>query len=139
VAEAVKADDGAAALMAGLSPLELAMLVAMQRVDERGRDVFNFEMAFDEYRSIRQDGQGHMWRRRPCLRAFEALAGLGLVRLLDARVLESRTPALAFAGATLCVTRAEVEAGAARNATCPDLLRRWLSNETSILTLGALQ
>ena len=77
--------------VAGLSILELFLLVALCRLARKGVAAPNFQMAFDEYSSLRRGGSyrgGDETAPKPsAFRAFERLLGASLVAYIDPRSL----------------------------------------------------
>jgi hypothetical protein len=61
------------------------MLLALHKLDERGAEVANFEMAYDEWCRAKQEQQAHLWRKPACYRALEGLLQCGLVRFVSDR------------------------------------------------------
>lgn len=75
--------------MRGLSVLEIFLLVAFARLRRKGQEAPNFEMAFDEYGSLRRGGSykgvDDTTPRPSAFRAFERLISAGLVAFNDCR------------------------------------------------------
>lgn len=73
----------------GLSVLEVFLLVAFARLRRKGRDSSNFEMAFDEYSSLRRGGSykgvDDTSPHAAAFRAFERLLASGLIAFTDTR------------------------------------------------------
>lgn len=73
----------------GLSILELFLLVALFRLQRKGVEQANFEMAFDEYSSLRRGGSyrgvDETAPRPSAFRAFERLLSASLITYCDAR------------------------------------------------------
>lgn len=132
--QAAAASGGGREALSGLCQLELAMLVAMHRLEETGKTTFNFEMVYDECARLRAEGQRHLWRRPACLRAYASVVAAGLAAFVDKKI-EERAAALPFAATSLEVSRSETEAALRAHGT--DQLRRWLANE-SVAAVGDL-
>jgi len=79
--------------VAGLSILELFLLVALCRLTRKGVSTPNFQMAFDEYSSLRRGGSyrgvDETASKPSAFRAFERLLSASLVAYTDARCLNS--------------------------------------------------
>lgn len=73
----------------GLSILELFLLVALFRLRRKGMEPANFEMAFDEYSSLRRGGSyrgvDETAPRPSAFRAFERLLSASLIAYTDIR------------------------------------------------------
>ena len=73
----------------GLSILELFLLVALFRLRRKGMEPANFEMAFDEYSSLRRGGSyrgvDETAPRPSAFRAFERLLSASLIACTDIR------------------------------------------------------
>ena len=73
----------------GLSILELFLLVALFRLRRKGIEPANFEMAFDEYSSLRRGGSyrgvDETAPRPSAFRAYERLLSASLVSYTDSR------------------------------------------------------
>ena len=78
--------------MKGLSILEVFLLVAMFRLQRKGVELANFEMAFDEYSSLRRGGSyrgvDETSPRPSAFRAYERLLSSSLLAYCDARYLQ---------------------------------------------------
>lgn len=72
--------------MGACSILELFILVAMYRLKRNGHDSANFEMVFEEYSKLMEQGNSVDRRNKAAaLRAFERLIGSFLVSYVDPR------------------------------------------------------
>lgn len=75
--------------MRGLSVLELFLLVALDRLRRKELESLNFEMAFDEYASLRRGGSyrgvDETAPKRSAFRALERLLSARLVAFEDGR------------------------------------------------------
>ena len=73
----------------GLSILELFLLVALFRLRRKGVEPANFEMAFDEYSSLRRGGSyrgvDETAPRPSAFRAYERLLSAALIAYTDSR------------------------------------------------------
>ena len=75
-----------AEVVGGCSILELFILVAMYRIKRNGHDSANFEMVFEEYSKLMEQGNAVDSRSRTAaLRAFERLVGSLLISYVDAK------------------------------------------------------
>ncbi|KIZ04334.1 Origin recognition complex subunit 4 [Monoraphidium neglectum] len=112
------------AAVAGMSALQLGLLVAAQRLEDRGQGTFNFEMVFDEFLKAKNESLGPLWRKPAAWRAFRDVASTGLVQFTAARA-ESKGLMQQHCAAQLLLTRAELDAGIQQHPACPDHLKRW--------------
>lgn len=75
--------------VSGLSVLELFLLVAIDRLRRKGKEPLNFEMAFEEYGSLRRGGAyrgaDNTAPRQVARRAFDRLLSTSLVAHCDGR------------------------------------------------------
>ncbi|KAK9830634.1 hypothetical protein WJX81_007243 [Elliptochloris bilobata] len=113
----------------GLSVLELYMLVAVVRLQRRGgAGGASFERAFAEYSSLqRLHRTADAYGRAAALRAFERLLGAALLEHPGGRT--ERGALREFAPVEARAAHQEIEAGLARHASCPPLLKAWLAHE----------
>ena len=75
--------------MRSISVLEAFLLVAFARLRRKGRETQNFEMAFDEYSSLRRGGSyrgvDDTAPKPLAFRAFERLISAALITFSDSR------------------------------------------------------
>ncbi|KAG2501344.1 hypothetical protein HYH03_001134 [Edaphochlamys debaryana] len=114
--------------VAGLPAAALVMLVAAHRLQRKGQPLCNFEMAWDEYRSIQGQKGAIAFGKEAAAAAWQALPLSGLAHYSDANV-ESRGRDLAYAGVVLLLGAADLEAGIDRHPHCPDAVRRFFMQE----------
>ncbi|KAI8464391.1 MAG: hypothetical protein J3K34DRAFT_440678 [Monoraphidium minutum] len=118
------------AAVAGMSALQLGLMVAAQRLEDRGAAPFNFEMVFDEFLKAKNESAGPLWRKPAAWRAFRDVVSTGLVQLMPARA-ESKGVMQQHCAAQLLLTRGELESGIAAHPACPDLIKRWARGDAT--------
>lgn len=75
-----------AEVVGACSILELFILVSMYRMKRNGHESINFEMAFEEYNRLVEQGHSVDKRNRAAaLRAFERLLGSLLISYVDVK------------------------------------------------------
>eukprot|EP00798_Chlamydomonas_sp_ICE-L_P030296 gene30297-35284_t len=113
-----EAHDGQSGVIADLSVLQLFLLVAMHRLETKSQLVFNFEMVFDEYRSMRVSSREQFDFQKPAsLRAFQELRAEHKGRLLG------------YVGVQLHTVGMDLEEGLRKHPACPELLIRFFKQE----------
>ncbi|KAF6256569.1 origin recognition complex subunit 4 C-terminus-domain-containing protein [Scenedesmus sp. NREL 46B-D3] len=120
--------DGRVPALQGLSVLELCMLVAAQRLEDRGTAVFNFEMLLDEFMKAKQMQLGFLWSRQAAWRAFRDVLDQGLIAFTASRP-GSRGMMQRYLPAQLRVAKGELQRGLAGHSHCPDFLTKWLRGD----------
>uniref|UniRef100_A0A383VEZ4 Origin recognition complex subunit 4 n=1 Tax=Tetradesmus obliquus TaxID=3088 RepID=A0A383VEZ4_TETOB len=120
--------DGRVPALQGLSVLELCMLVAAQRLEDRGTAVFNFEMVLDEFMGAKQMQLGFLWSRSAAWRAFRDVTDQGLIAFTASRP-GSRGMMQRYLPAQLRVAKGELQRGLAGHSHCPDFLTKWLRGD----------
>eukprot|EP00878_Enallax_costatus_P040562 GHUV01046874.1.p1 GENE.GHUV01046874.1~~GHUV01046874.1.p1 ORF type:complete len:287 (+),score=111.32 GHUV01046874.1:398-1258(+) len=125
------------AALLGLSVLELCLLVAAQRLEDRGSPVFNFEMLLDQFMSIRQMQLGHMWNKQTAWQGFKDLLDQGLVAFTAGRP-GSKGMMQRYLPAQLRIAKSELQQGLEQHAACPDFLKKWFNGDavSSAIMLG---
>ncbi|GFR42544.1 hypothetical protein Agub_g3451 [Astrephomene gubernaculifera] len=108
----------------GLPVLSLVLLVAAHRLQRKGQPLCNFEMVWDEYRSI-QGGRGAIaFDKKAAAAAWQGLPLSGLAHYADANV-ETRGRDLSYAGVVLLVGSRELEEGIRKHPHCPDAVLKF--------------
>ncbi|PRW39188.1 Origin recognition complex subunit 4 [Chlorella sorokiniana] len=125
---------GMITMIGGLPILDLILLVAVQRLAQRGKLDVNFEMAHHEFCKYALVG-AHVdsYSRGAAAKAYDHLLSLGLLAFVDPRS-EARVGSRQYAPAYLLVTREEVEEGLAAHHNCPQSLSEWLKKEGGLGT-----
>lgn len=121
------------AAVAGMSALQVGLLVAARRLEDQGHAAFNFEMVFDEFSRAKSEAAGPLWRKPAAWRAFRDVVAAGLVQLLSARAEGKGAAALQHCAAQLLVTKAELEAGVAAHPAMPEHLRRYARGDNLVV------
>lgn len=129
-------DNGTVGMVAGLSVLEMAVLVAAHRAVARmrvrgDRDAVNFEMIHHEFSTFSRSGD-HVdnYTRGAAAKAFDRLLALGLLAPADGRAAGSRQ----YAVVHVQVRPEELRAGMEAHPTCPARLREWFAREGALAT-----
>jgi len=132
-------DRGIEAYIAGLSVLELAVLVGAHRAARRvDGDHINFEMAFKEFYTYSTSGD-HVdnYTKGAACKAFFKLAEMGLLSpstgKADARVVSGNY----FAPMYVQITALELRMGIDEHHKCPAKLKDWATREGGPLTTAA--
>jgi origin recognition complex subunit 4 len=132
-------DRGMEAYIAGLSVLELAVLVGAHRAARRvDGDPINFEMAFKEFYTYSTSGD-HVdnYTKGAACKAFFKLAEMGLLSpstgKADARVVSGNH----FAPMYVQITALELRMGIDEHQKCPAKLKDWATREGGPLTTAA--
>ena len=112
----------------GLSVLELYMLVAMCRLEQKERESSNFEEIYAQYEEgqlTNTSGSSDRFSRVAAFRAFENLLALELIAFADGtRVVLKR-----YRPATLLVGQQDLNAALQAHPKATPFLKRWLSHE----------
>lgn len=132
-------DRGMEAYIAGLSVLELAVLVGAHRATRRvDGNPINFEMAFKEFYTYSTSGD-HVdnYTKGAACKAFFKLAEMGLLSpstgKADARVVSGNH----FAPMCVQITALELRMGIDEHHKCPAKLKDWATREGGPLTTAA--
>ncbi|KAK9866078.1 hypothetical protein WJX84_011676 [Apatococcus fuscideae] len=127
-----------ARMVAGLSVLEMYMLVAVLRLTRKGQLPCNFEQAMEEYGLLNQMQRHPDAHPRPlALRAFERLLACALLTPTDSSArLQPSKGLKEFQPVMVNVTKVEVEQGMRMHGSCPPLLQTWLVKD--VVTSGNL-
>jgi len=132
-------DRGIEAYIAGLSVLELAVLVGAHRAARRvDGDPINFEMAFKEFYTYSTSGD-HVdnYTKGAACKAFFKLAEMGLLApstgKADARIISGNH----FAPMYVHITALELRMGIDEHQKCPAKLKDWATREGGPLTTAA--
>jgi origin recognition complex subunit 4 len=132
-------DRGMEAYIAGLSVLELAVLVGAHRAARRADgDPINFEMAFKEFYTYSTSGD-HVdnYTKGAACKAFFKLAEMGLLcpstGKADARIISGNH----FAPMHVQITALELRMGINEHQKCPAKLKDWATREGGPLTTAA--
>ncbi|GAQ80948.1 hypothetical protein KFL_000670060 [Klebsormidium nitens] len=112
----------------GLSVLELYLLIAMKRLEEKERDKYNFNMVFAEYQELRLYNTADVYSRGVSLRAFQHLVGRELVAFADRR---PRGDPVEFRPMKLLVTAAEIECALAQHPSRSSVLEQWFAHKAA--------
>ncbi|GAX83598.1 hypothetical protein CEUSTIGMA_g11023.t1 [Chlamydomonas eustigma] len=121
-------------MLMGLSVLQLFLVVSLYRLLAKGQEVVNFEMVYDEYRSL-QGGlsatdQQYKWSKETALRAFQGLALCGLVGHVGGGCGRLAGRGAAYAAVELRLGRSTLDAALKEmGQDCPDLLLRFFKME----------
>ncbi|KAG2449708.1 hypothetical protein HYH02_005235 [Chlamydomonas schloesseri] len=114
--------------VSGLPVLALVLLVAAHRLQRKGQPMCNFEMVWDEYRSIQGQRGAIAFTKEAAAAAWQALPLCGLAHYSDAH-LETRGRDLSYAGVVLLLGSAELEEGLRLHPHCPDAVTRFHMQE----------
>ncbi|KXZ46529.1 hypothetical protein GPECTOR_43g966 [Gonium pectorale] len=117
--------------VAGLPVASLVLLVAANRLARKGNPACNFEMVWDEYRSIQGQRGAIAFSKPAAAAAWQALPLSGLAAFADAHV-EARGRDLSYAGTdcvTLLIGHSDLDAGIRCHPHCPDAVTRFHMQE----------
>ncbi|CAM6089886.1 unnamed protein product [Calypogeia fissa] len=107
------------------STLELYLLVAMNRLEGKGRDVYNFNTIFHEYEQLTvSHTTSDKYSREVACRAFEHLVDRELISFTE------RCSTLEFSSVRLLISSHELREGLAGNPMCPTVLHQWFAHES---------
>lgn len=127
--------------MAGLSVLQLFLLVAFKRVEGRAGGVANFESAMAEYASLQltHGAACAPYARAAALRAYEALHAAELLGWapMHGGGRGAGRPLREYRAAQLLVAEEELREAMRVNKRAPALLRQWLEREAVAVAQGA--
>jgi len=129
-------DLGVQRAVAGLSVLELGVLVASYRAAGRvDGGAINFEMAHHEFRAYSTSGD-HVdnYTKSAACKAFERLAGQGLVAAVNGRYNGRTVSGRHYAPVYVQVAGDELKKGIEAHPTCPARLRDWFAREGGVAT-----
>ncbi|EFJ52368.1 origin recognition complex subunit 4 [Volvox carteri f. nagariensis] len=115
-------------VVSGLPVLSLVLLVAAHRLQRKGQPMCNFEMVWDEYRSIQGQRGAIAFSKQAAAAAWQALPLSGLGHYTDANV-ESRGRDLSYAGVMLLVGAPDLDRGIRQHPHCPDAVTRFHMQE----------
>ncbi|GLC75328.1 hypothetical protein PLESTF_001624400 [Pleodorina starrii] len=115
-------------VVSGLPVLSLVLLVAAHRLLRKGTALCNFEMVWDEYRSIQGQRGAINFSKQAAAAAWQSLPLSGLAHYTDANV-ESRGRDLSYAGVVLLVGSSDLDRGIREHPHCPDAVTRFHMQE----------
>jgi hypothetical protein len=120
---------GRHAVIPTLSPLEVVLLVAMQRLEGCGKTPYNFCETFEEYLRATRD-RPEQWQTlrfgfATALSAFENLLEMELAVPPDARQGQSLKD---YKPVQLTVSRSDLHAAVHRNQGLPEVVKTWLDS-----------
>jgi len=120
---------GRHAVIPTLSPLEVVLLVAMQRLEGCGKTPYNFCETFEEYLRATRDHPDQWQTLRfgfaTALSAFENLLEMELAVPPDARQGQSLKD---YKPVQLTVSRSDLHAAVQRNQGLPEVVKTWLDS-----------
>lgn len=141
VARSTKREEGMEQMIASLSVLELAVLIASHRCARKTEEgVINFEMTHHEFRIYSSSGD-HVdnYTRRAAQKAFERLLSVGLLRYrVGRRQCGHQRKQLAHASVVPQCSDDEVRAGLRQHPSCPPRLMDWLVREGGPVTTALM-
>ncbi|GIL71786.1 hypothetical protein Vretimale_776 [Volvox reticuliferus] len=112
----------------GLPVISLVLLVAAHRLLQKGQQLCNFEMAWDEYRSIQAHRGAIAFTKPAAAAAWQTLPLSGLAHFADTNV-ESRGRDLSYAGVVLLVGYSDLDRGIREHPHCPDAVQKFYLQE----------
>ncbi|GLI63955.1 hypothetical protein VaNZ11_007121 [Volvox africanus] len=112
----------------GLPVISLVLLVAAHRLLQKGQQLCNFEMAWDEYRSINAQRGAIAFSKQAAAAAWQTLPLSGLAHFADTNV-ESRGRDLSYAGVVLLVGYSDLDRGIREHPHCPDAVQKFYLQE----------
>ena len=127
---ALRKPQGKHAVIPTLSPLEVVLLVAMQRLESSGKSPYNFCETFAEYLRATRDRTDQWQTLRfgfaTALSAFENLLEMELAVPPDTRQSQSLKD---YKPVQLTVSRTDLHAAVQRNQGLPEVVKTWLDIE----------
>ena len=114
-------------LLLGLSVLELALLVAMMKLEDAEMVPYNFEMVFDTYSTAAKPTFGGqavfpVFNKAVAMKAMERIVDLRIVKVVESAASHSRKE---FQSVRLMIESSQVLQVVQRHEECPITLRFW--------------
>lgn len=120
--------DTNAALIPGLSVLELTILVAIRHYMETSDKPFNFEIIYKEYKKFTEQATHSLdYPKHVVMGAFERLQSIQLVYPVDQREMKCNAMPKQFSKMYLAMSCREVKEAVQSYPNCPTGLQQWSS------------
>ena len=121
--------DTRAALIPGLSVLELTLLVAIRHYMETSSKPFNFEIIYKEYKKFTEQATHSLdYSKQVVMSAFEHLQSLGMVYPADQRGIKVNAQPKQYCKMFLAMSCREVRDAVQSYPNCPTDLQQWSSS-----------